>query len=74
MGLSPEYKKLNRFANITVCKLQTSIKIAKATSTVFNSPFICTFPDDHNRILLNPISGHDDCKGEFVNACYIDVS
>ena len=32
------------------------------------------FLDDHNRIVLNPIPGYDDCSGHFVNACHIDVS
>ena len=39
---------------------------------------ICTYylsiPDDHNHIVLNAIPGFDDCQGEFINACYIEVS
>ena len=30
--------------------------------------------DDHNRIALAPIPGHDDCQRDYINACYIDVS
>ena len=30
--------------------------------------------DDHNRITLNPLEDYVDHQGEFVNACYIDVS
>jgi hypothetical protein len=30
--------------------------------------------DDHNRIVLGPLEDYADCQGEFVNACYIDVS
>ena len=35
-------------------------------------PFLCT--DDHNRVILTPLAGHDDCQREYINACYIDVS
>ena len=30
--------------------------------------------DDHNRIVLAPIPGHNDCQRDYINACYIDVS
>ena len=30
--------------------------------------------DDHNRITLSPLEDYVDHQGEFVNACYIDVS
>ena len=29
--------------------------------------------DDHNRIVLNPIPGHN-FQGDFINGCYVDVS
>ena len=35
---------------------------------------ILSLTDDHNCIVLNAIPGFDDCQGEFINACYIEVS
>ena len=31
------------------------------------------YADDHNRITLNSLEDHEDCQGEFINACFIDV-
>ena len=31
------------------------------------------YTDDHNRIVLNPIPGHN-FQGDFINGCYVDVS
>ena len=31
------------------------------------------YTDDHNRIVLNAIPGHD-FQGDFINGCYVDVS
>ena len=30
--------------------------------------------DDHNRVILAPLAGHDDCQRDYINACYVDVS
>ena len=30
--------------------------------------------DDDNRILLKSIPEASDCQGDYINACYIDVS
>lgn len=30
--------------------------------------------DDDNRIILNADSAHPDCKSDYINASYIDVS
>ena len=30
-------------------------------------------PDDHNRIILEPLADHEDCQGSFVNASHVDV-
>ena len=30
--------------------------------------------DDDNRIVLQPISGREDCQSDYINACYVDVS
>ena len=30
--------------------------------------------DDHNRIILTPLSDYEDCQGDFINASFIDVS
>ena len=30
--------------------------------------------DDDNRIPLQPLSESKDCQGDYINACYIDVS
>ena len=29
--------------------------------------------DDDNRIVLQPIGGHNSCQNDFINASYIDV-
>ena len=67
MGTSKRYVKLNRFANITVCKCQCQ------ELEIHIIVMICP-TDDHNRITLNPLEDYVDHQGEFVNACYIDVS
>ncbi len=33
-----------------------------------------THADDDNRIVLQPISGQEDCQSDYINACYVDVS
>ena len=63
VGTSSKYVLLNRFAKITVCKCL----LASDDDDNFR---INNYLDDHNRIILNPL---DDCQGEFVNACYIEV-
>ena len=68
MGTSKIYVKLNRFANITVCKYNYIKDIIKSTNNYI------THTDDHNRITLNPLEDYADHQGEFVNACFIDVS
>ena len=35
---------------------------------------IVVHADDHNRITLNPLEDYADHQGEYVNACFIDVS
>ena len=30
--------------------------------------------DDDNRIVLQPLGESKDCQGDYINACYIDVS
>ena len=66
MGTSEENVKLNRFANITVCKY----KIYKLLNKVYS---YVSYTDDHNRIVLHPLDEYEDHQGEFVNACFIDV-
>ena len=39
-----------------------------------STPNYITHTDDHNRITLNPLEDYVDHQGEFVNACFIDVS
>lgn len=34
----------------------------------------CVCSDDDNRIPLQPLSESKDCQGDYINACYIDVS
>ena len=29
--------------------------------------------DDHNRIVLKVLDDYQECQGEFINACHIDV-
>ena len=36
-------------------------------------PMMIFFTDDHNRIVLSPMDDSEH-QGEFINACYIDVS
>ena len=36
--------------------------------------YLSSFSDDHNRIVLKPLEDYEDCQGEFINACHIDVS
>ncbi len=33
-----------------------------------------THADDDNRIVLQPLSGQEDCQSDYINACYVDVS
>ncbi len=33
-----------------------------------------THADDDNRIVLQPMSGQEDCQSDYINACYVDVS
>ena len=35
---------------------------------------LITYTDDNNRIVLQPIPNDKDCQGDYINACYIDVS
>lgn len=30
--------------------------------------------DDDNRIILEPMSDIQNCQGDYINACYVDVS
>ena len=30
--------------------------------------------DDDNRIILQSTGGRSDCRNDYINACYIDVS
>ena len=30
--------------------------------------------DDDNRIVLQPLAESKDCQGDYINACYMDVS
>ena len=77
MGLSPEFKKHNRFANITVCKcILKTVCVHRCTlvcerACMYNLSVV--YADDHNRIVLNPIPGHN-FQGDFINGCYVDVS
>ena len=80
MGLSSEFKKHNRFANITVCKctlvvfvicVHTCVYIYMCSCVCYN--LFAVYTDDHNRIVLNPIPGHN-FQGDFINGCYVDVS
>ena len=29
--------------------------------------------DDDNRIILKPLPEFEDCQGDYINACYVDV-
>ena len=35
---------------------------------------IVAFADDDNRIVLKPLPEAEDCQGDYINACYVDVS
>ena len=35
---------------------------------------LCVLADDDNRIALKPLTEAEDCQGDYINACYIDVS
>ena len=79
VGLSPKFKKHNRFANITVCKciatqdsMYVFLMCVHACVKVCYNLFVVS-TDDHNRIVLNPIPGHN-FQGDFINGCYVDVS
>ena len=69
VGTSPSLKLLNRFNNITVCKLANHATHPHRALLI--CPFVCT--DDNNRIVLRPIECYAACQRDFINACYIDV-
>ena len=33
-----------------------------------------SYTDDDNRVVLNPLEGHEDCQSDYINASYVDVS
>ena len=66
VGSSPSARKLNRYANITVCKLPT-------VNVMIQAPFSPSL-DDNNRVILLPVEGHPDYEGDYINASYVDVS
>ena len=45
-----------------------------ADSFIHSLSVILSYTDDDNRITLRPMSGHEDCQNEYINACYIEVS
>ena len=34
---------------------------------------IVALADDDNRIALKPLPEFEDCQGDYINACYVDV-
>ena len=41
--------------------------------SIYLSICLCLLDDD-NRIVLQPLGESKDCQGDYINACYIDVS
>ena len=33
-----------------------------------------SYIDDDSRVILKPLTGHEDCQHDYINASYVDVS
>jgi hypothetical protein len=49
------------------------VHMAVTGSNLYLSIWLCLLDDD-NRIVLQPLAESKDCQGDYINACYIDVS
>ena len=52
----------------------TSVSVS-AKQTVPDTPESVGTPvDDDHRVTLRPLTGHEDCQTDYINAGYVDVS
>ena len=68
-------KQYNRFLNITPCELTHQLHIFHPLNTCMGESNVFHLSsDDENRIRLKPLNDVPDCRHDYINASYIDVS
>lgn len=50
------------------------VSMKNSHEVTFCSSLFALSIDDHNRIALNPLPENSEWSGDYINACYIDVS